>query len=218
MHGTEHDLDGCDRRAVADDCLREVAVSAPIVHGTAAWHEARRRYVTASEVAAVLGEYPWKTRGQVMAEKLGVAQPDEENDAMAWGSLMETPMLEFMRKRWRWPLRTAQELVFDAACPRLAATPDAFLELPWGSALVEMKTTRQWPKTWAGKAPLYYEIQVNAQMACTGHRYGCVVALHLGTMEMKSYPVERNDRVIARIRREVEAFWSEVDAAAQPSK
>ena len=60
---------------------------------TAAWHEQRRNYLTASEVSAVLGTCKYRTSEELMKQKIERIQiPD--NPAMAHGRHYEDEALD----------------------------------------------------------------------------------------------------------------------------
>jgi len=57
--------------------------------GSVAWHAWRNQGVGASEAAAILGEYPWKNRKRLMAEKCGLGDSSFNSAAMAFGTATE---------------------------------------------------------------------------------------------------------------------------------
>lgn len=191
-----------------------------------AWLLQRKQFVTASDVAALLGESPYKTRDQLRMEKLGLAdeQPTEEHMEIALA--LEPAILEMARVRFGWDTHHNQDLHIDGTCPRLAATPDAWMETPYGTTLVQVKVTRSaaqedcQPFTKGGKpstaaflngAPLNYQLQVQAEMAVMGCKHAVVLALHTAPLKLRSYYVARHDGAIACIRSEVTKFWAEIE-------
>jgi predicted phage-related endonuclease len=191
------------------------------------WLEQRKKFITASDVAALLSESPYKTPEHLRMEKLGLADDfagDESTD-LALG--LEPWVLEQANKKFGWRTRHNTELVLDKVCSRLAATPDATMETPYGLAVVQVKVTRSAAQedcravTKGGKpssaafltgAPLHYQLQVLTEMMCTGTRLGCVLALHTTPLKLRAYPVQYNELAAARIRRETIRFWAEIEA------
>lgn len=58
----------------------------------AAWLAARRRGITGTDIAAILGLNPWRTALDVYLEKRGEGTPATLNEAMWWGSYLEEGM------------------------------------------------------------------------------------------------------------------------------
>lgn len=56
---------------------------------TTEWHEQRRAGIGGSDVAALLGLSKWKSPYQLFLEKTGNAPPQEDNEAMYWGRMLE---------------------------------------------------------------------------------------------------------------------------------
>lgn len=184
----------------------------------AAWLEQRKQYVTASDVAAVLGENPYCTRERVMAEKRGVARDEPDHDArvrMALGTHCEPGIAEAAHEVFGWSLVKVGVLIPDSVEPRLAATPDYVLESPWGDVNCQVKMTRAYHRGksgWGVKGPpIHYQIQVQAEMACMGLEHSVLLVCHAGELSLRSYYVARHEGVIAKIRREVVRFWQEME-------
>jgi putative phage-type endonuclease len=184
-----------------------------------AWLEQRKRYLTASDVAAVLGENPYCTREQVIAEKCGLARDEPDHDArvrMALGTHLEDGIAETAREVFGWDLQKHGQLTADLVEPRLAATPDYFMATPWGHVNIQVKMTRAYHRGksgWGVKGPpLHYQIQVQAEMACTMTSHSVLLVCHAGELSLRSYYVPRHEATIARIRAEVAKAWKEIEA------
>lgn len=193
-----------------------------------AWLEARKRLLTASDAAALLSISPYKTLAQLRMEKLGLADEWTGDESSDLALALEWPILEIANRKFGWNCVHNTELIVDRECPRLAATPDAMMESPWGLTCVQVKVTRSAaqedcaPTTKSGKpstaaylngAPIHYQIQVVAEMACTGARHGVLLALHLTPLKLRAYYVPFHPMLVARIRRETRRFWNEIDQA-----
>lgn len=195
------------------------------------WLAERRKYVTASDVAALLGESPYKdrTRAQLIMEKLGLADEFKGNESTELGMAFEHGVFDVARARWGWEIRpNGSELVRDAHCSRLAATPDATMPTPWGIGVIQVKWTTCRaqedcsPTTKSGEpstaayvrgAPLHHQLQCQAEMACTGAMGAVLLVVHTAApyMKLRPYYVQRHEMVIARIRRETVKFWEEIE-------
>lgn len=136
----------------------------------------RRRYLGASEVAAVLGKSPYSTPADVLAGKLG-ATGVEETPAMRVGTALEPLILAEWSAARGIELDVSQPLVYHPEASWLASHPDG-LALP---TAVEVKTyserTRdEWDPDLADGVPVHYLLQCQTVMACTGARVCYLVA------------------------------------------
>ena len=60
-----------------------------VKQGTDIWLALRKNFVCASEVSAIMGMNPYKTRQEVLDEKLGLREPDLDNSRMRRGRELE---------------------------------------------------------------------------------------------------------------------------------
>ena len=195
-----------------------------------AWLAERMRYVTASDVASLLGENKHKTRESLMLEKRGLLAGFKGNEYTELASEFEEPLFKVARRRYGWSLfANGLELHVDKECPRHAATPDAIMVTPWGLAVVQTKwSTCQAqkdikPVTKSGKPseaiylngpPLNYQLQVQSEMACTGFEHAVLLVMHTCPpkgLTLVPYYIPRHTGAISRIRREVNLFWNEIE-------
>ncbi len=193
------------------------------------WLRQRHDRITASDVATLLGESKHHSRADLIDRKSTrydqLAHYSSESTDL--GTELEPAILEIAKRRHGWALSRNYTLLLDLRCPRLGATPDAFLSSPWGEAVVQVKFTSCQPpercKTarkdgkpseaaFAFGAPLDYQIQIQAELAVTGLDHGVLLVLHsAGGFALRAYYVPRHEAVIERIRREVVAAWSEIE-------
>jgi putative phage-type endonuclease len=169
--------------------------------------EARRSYLGASDVGAVVGVDPFKTALDVFASKLGLSKPTD-SVATRLGNLFEGPILfEYARME-------GVELAFPAtirgAEPWIAATPDAVVVAP--ERLVECKVVGyRMAHRWGAEddgvegVPIYVLTQVQWAMGVGGWAEADVIAL-LGT-ELRRYRVPRDDEMIAMLVDACRQFW-----------
>lgn len=185
------------------------------------WHEQRRYGIGASDVAAILGLSPWATPLDVYEAKMGVPRTIDEN--LAWfGHALEpvisdwvaakhpevgtiTQGFSFRSKPWPW---------LTAAPDRLAYTRKTGLD----PVPVELKTSSAFSRaTWDAGVPLYYEAQVQAQIAVLGADRGWLAVLHGGNEPQLHGPILRDeefiqDELVPRTR----VFWQEHVLAQVP--
>lgn len=188
------------------------------------WLAARREGVGASEVAAILGLSPWASPLSVWASK--VLGEDEEHTAdaeerMRWGSLLEPVILAEYARRTGADVHPVEQQTPDSIIRharwdegvRLSATLDAYLG---SDGVVEVKTTSAYQaEAWTDGAPLHYQVQVQAQLACEGGARGVIVAL-VGGQRLVWHEVERDEAAIAMIEDAVAEFWGYVERREPP--
>ena len=176
------------------------------------WHEARRSSLGASEVAAVLGLSPWQTPLSVYMAKMGVRNEIPENLAY-FGRALEPVIAQWIEDTRPEVGDLAEGLsARSQEWPWLSVSPDriAFDDLPpvWPKIPVELKTSSAFGRDkWAEGVPLFYQAQVQAQIAVLDAPYGWLAVLHGGN-EPELYRVERDDDFIDNhLIPKTKAFW-----------
>lgn len=188
------------------------------------WHEARRSSLGASEVAAVLGLSPWQTPLSVYRAKLGVRNEIPENLAY-FGRALEPVIAQWIRdthpevgllsdgfsarsERWPW---------LSVSPDRIAYVPLDGDEPPFRYIPVELKTASAFGRDkWSGGVPLFYQAQVQAQIAVLDAPYGWLAVLHGGN-EPELYRIERDDDFIeGHLIPKTKRFWEDHVLAQVP--
>lgn len=190
------------------------------------WLEQRKRFITASDVAALLGKSPYKSREELELEKSGVTEGFAGNEHTDLALALEPWVIEQANKRFGWDIKGNSDLYVDEVYSRLAATPDGLLELNGTKFVVQVKVTRSYAQedckqynkfgkpskqAFLHGPPEHYEIQVNAEMACTGADKGILLVLHLTPLKLRTYPIERNETIIKTMRIATEMFWRKLE-------
>lgn len=67
--------------------------------GSAPWLAFRKNHITATDSGIILGLNPWKTPYQLWEEKLGLREPEPENDKMREGTLLEEKARRFINEK-----------------------------------------------------------------------------------------------------------------------
>ncbi len=194
------------------------------VRDRAHWLSMRASNIGGSQIASVCGVSPWQTRFELFHEKAralaGVPPPEhEQNEAMFWGSVLEGAIAEGIRQRCGLVLRHVDDYHLHPSVPGMGASLDyEILDDPRGPGALEIKTVdravfaRDWTED---SAPLYYELQLMHELACTGWSWGLLAAL-VGGNDLRLYERVRHPSAIARIEQEVIAFWESVRANKPP--
>lgn len=181
------------------------------------WHEARQSSLGASEVAAVLGLSKWQTPLSVYMAKQGVRNEIPEN--LAYFGRESEPMIA------GWIMHTRPDLGmvgpgFSARSddwPWLTVSPDRIISDSGKPIPVELKTSSAFSRSdWDNGVPLYYQVQVQAQIAVLDAPYGWLAVLHGGN-DAELHRIERddefiNDHLIPKTRE----FWERHVTAGVP--
>lgn len=202
------------------------------------WLAARSGYLTASDVAPVMGLSPYKTRDGVMQEKLGALPLFDisRQPRVAAGRYLEAGVIAWALFDRGWEGHgNGHNLVVSPTLPYLAATPDAYIETPWGHELMECKNVAErsrmyWkadakdtvvPSTilragtdspgrgWA--VPRHYWCQLMVQLHCTNKESGWIVAC-VGGVDRVDMRFLRDRAWEEKMLSAVQTFWAEKTA------
>ena len=185
---------------------------------TPEWHALRKTGIGASEAAAACGLSPYSTRRHLYHEKIGELEQNGNEELLHVGNLME-PTVQYMFE-YRTGIKVAASpmgLYRSSENPFMLATPDALLE---SNELAEWKTT-----TWRRGAelgeqesdhmPHDWVVQAQQQMYVVGLDV-CHVAVFLDIQTLKTYRVERNDRLIEGIIEAEDELWQRIENRDPP--
>lgn len=192
-----------------------------LVQGSAEWFAARLGRVTASRVADVVAKTKtgWGASranymAQIIAERLtGEAAESYSNAAMQWGTEKEPDA------RAAYEFRTDAEVVAVGFVPHptivmSGASPDGLVD---EDGLVEIKcpnTATHIDALLGQKIAEKYVLQMQFQMACSGRQWCDFVSFDPRlpeSMRMFVKRVERDDKAIGDLEREIAFFLEEVD-------
>lgn len=188
------------------------------------WLARRRDLITASDVAAILGEDPRRGALTVWAEKLGFVEPADA---------------PWMRRGRRFEGPIAEEYAEDTG--RLVFAPDPYAiaihpDVPWLGATLDRETEGSIAnpapapgrgplelknvsglkaKEWRAEPPRHFLIQVQAQIACTGAQWASLAGL-IGGLSLAWVDVPRHDRFIAAMLPKLERFRWHVQERIPP--
>lgn len=178
--------------------------------------EARRAWVGASDVAAILGISPYATAGDVYWAK--VAQLEGiETPATERGRYCERSVLDWFEDQMGVKLARDVTVACEAE-PLIVSQLDG--QMPDGTP-VEAKTAAvdsEWGDEYTDQIPDSYMAQAQTQILCTGADVCHVPALVAGfrSLEFRRYVVRRHDDIIEAILEHVREFWAQVEARTPP--
>jgi putative phage-type endonuclease len=185
-----------------------------------AWLEGRKGHVGGSDVAALFGVNPYKSAYELWAEKSGLIDASVlETEAMFWGKALEP----FIASRYREVTGRETTLLGlriyrPAACEHLGTTPDAEVVDPERDepGVLSIKNVTQYKANdWEDEPPVYYQIQLQAELAATGASWGSFGVL-IGGNKFHWLDVKRNDRFIELLFERVRDFKRRVDEQDAP--
>lgn len=183
--------------------------------------EVRRRHVGSSEAAALFNLSPHLTRLELYLRKRGeIPEPDlSGNEAVSWGNYLEPAIGQAVADRTGWAVRKVHRYVTHPAVEGMGCSLDfEILNHQRGPGVLEIKTVdrlvflREWPDD---LPPIHHELQLQHQLACTQRTWGAFGVL-VGGNHLRVIPYERHLGAIARLEREVESFWREVQEGREP--
>lgn len=177
-----------------------------------AWLAHRHDGIGASEAAAIVGANPYLSPFALWAEKLGLAEPREETDAMRWGTRLEPLVAEHYAQETGREVYTPTPWTvhISGARPWMRCTLDRTVRCetqPGVIGVLELKTANaRLADQWVEEPPLPYVIQVQHQLAVTGYLWGSLAVL-IGGQTFRWVDIARNDEFIAVLIEAEAAFW-----------
>jgi putative phage-type endonuclease len=198
--------------------------------------ELRKTSAGGSDVAAICGLHPYKTRIDVFEQKV-LGRQVEVNEPMHWGIELETPAANvWARMRQRW-LR-AVDSVSDRRWPHVHATPDRAVFLARvpdlaRAKLLQLEQFRQaerglevkapgwrererWGEPGTDQIPVEHLVQVQHCMGVTGvHTWSVVAAID---RQITEYEVQFSARAFERLYERSARFMVDHVLAGVPPK
>jgi putative phage-type endonuclease len=180
------------------------------------WLELRKRDITSTESAALLGLSPYTTRFELYNQKMkGEKSNAYRNEAMLWGNLLQDTIANEYARREGWEIRRMDEYIriedlrIGSSFDYLAASGD----------ILEIKNVseRSYAQGWTdGRAPGHIECQVQHQLLVSGRDVCYIGALVGGNRLAPLLKRGRNDELINDILRACSEFWTCVDQKNPP--
>lgn len=172
-----------------------------------AWLKLRHRHANASDAAVYVGHHPHKTLADLAAEKLAPEPVENGNRATERGHRLEAAVADWWADEHG--IRIFEPTVMFS-CGRLLATLDRGLVGNDREAL-EVKTTRHE----VDGVTDYWWWQAQAQMACANLERVHFAVLD-GTMDLRSFTVDREQHAIDQLLEAIERVWAFLDLGMVP--
>ena len=194
----------------------------------------RATYLGGSDAAAILGLSKWATPYQVWLKKTGQAVEEpadkQREKVLKRGRKLEPYVLEMLIEELEDRGHDVQGIRVstpddpnryqDAELPFLAAEIDVELKVDGEDVNGELKTVhpfaaKEWGEQGTDDIPAYYTAQVMHGLMVRPKRISVVGAL-IGADDLRVHLVERDDEIIAGIRRMEVEFWRMVETIRCP--
>jgi len=187
---------------------------------TEEWYALRPKYIGASEVAALFGHSPYLTKFELWHQKRGnIEDSFQENERVFWGSVLEPAIARGAAETHGWKLDKPAGYYVHDSVEGMGATPDYIItDKEKGEGLLEIKSI-DWivfKDSWdEGEPPIHYLLQLQHQLACTGHKWGAIAAL-VGGNQLEIFTYDRHEATISKIEQAVKEFWGSVREGQEP--
>lgn len=185
------------------------------------WLSLRAQDLTSTDVAALFGMSPYKTKFELWHEKRsGEPVRIAQNDRMKWGSRLEASIAAGIAEDQGWIIRPFKEYVRDPEL-RIGSSFDFLIYSPTGSAtaydaILEIKTVdalafrNGWTVTGDFiEAPAHIELQVQHQLLVSGLSVAYIGVL-IGGNDVRILQRKADDGVHAAIRAKAAEFWRSI--------
>lgn len=177
----------------------------------------RTKFLGGSDASVVLGINPWRTPLDLWRDKTQPAMPENADPGrqrvLDRGKRMEPYVVDLLAAETGMAILARNERYIDPEHAFLAAEIDAEALLSERNERVnvEIKTVspfkaRDWGELGGDEIPVYYTAQAQHGLMITG-RALCVFGVLIGGDDFRIYRVQRDDEIIAALRRREVDFW-----------
>lgn len=181
------------------------------------WLAARRLNLGASEVAALFGQNPWESYYSLWAKRCGLV-PDlhPSSEQMEWGRALEEPIAQRYAKETGFCLQDLGRwtILRNPTIKGLACTLDRIIvtgDENVGALEIKTRGAHADPTD----IPLMYEIQLQAQLAVTGWKWGALAIL-TGGQQFTRRDFNAHRGFQATLLDRVTEFWRRVELRDPP--
>lgn len=182
------------------------------------WLKYRKRGIGGSDVAAILGISKWKSAVGLWLDKTNQSsEPEEENEAMLWGSIMEPVIRNHFAEVMGQPVVEVKAMLRHPEYPFMLADVDGVTVDDEGNpAILEIKTASEYKRgEWEDDIPAYYQTQVQHYLCVTGVGKAYVAVL-IGGNSFKVFEVDADAEVQQMLIAVERDFWNKVQNMIRP--
>ncbi len=182
------------------------------------WLKYRKRGIGGSDVAALLGISKWTSAVALWLDKTNQTnEPEEVNEAMRWGQLLEPVIREQFRQITGRPVVEVKAILQHPQYPFMIADIDGLtVDEDGAPAILEVKNVSEYKRSeWSQGVPAYYQTQVQHYLLVTGVQKAYVIAL-FGGNSSGVYTVQTDPEVQQMLVQVESDFWSKVQNLIRP--
>lgn len=176
---------------------------------------ARLSGIGGSDAAAILGLSRYKTPLAVYQEKRGEAAPQDDNEAMLWGRVLEPVIRQQYAERTGRTVRIPDNLIRHGSHDWMIANLDGMTD---DGRVIEIKTARVaagWGEPGTDEVPHEYLLQVQHYMAVTGFPVADIAVL-IGGSDFRLYEIHADHELQSLLIHEEGLFWQCVERGEPP--
>ncbi len=180
------------------------------------WLDVRRTGIGSSDAAASVGLNPYQSQLELWMVKTGrgaalpQVDPNDDSSPMFWGSLLESFVAAHYTKKSGNRVRKINAVLQHPVHAWMLANLDREVMGSLEVQILECKTAgMNGAKLWRDGVPEYVVLQVQHQLAVTSKAAADVAVLVCGN-EFRTYRIERDDALIARLIELEAKFWDYV--------
>lgn len=176
----------------------------------------RGTYIGGQQIAAIVGQHPYMSAGQVYAHSVtGQTEDISDVGVIRRGLICERGFIDHIVSQLKPKYWDNDVFVIDPDVPFFAGTQD-LVEMDEDGAIVhihELTVTSsrmidKWGNDGDPNGPMRYKwIQCQWYIGITGAKAGTIWLFVADTGEIRSYPVERSEDSITKLRDLGEEFW-----------
>ena len=180
----------------------------------------RRKWLGGSDIASVFGVSPWKSALELYEEKTAevyevpVVEPEREK-LYRRGKKLEPWVMELLEEERGITIFKKNQRYSDDEFPWMACEVDFEFVNDLGSICNgEVKTVNafaagDWGEQGTDDIPLYYCLQTLWGLMIKRERPMALVGALIGADDLRVYEVQRDDELIAEMRKRALVFWNE---------
>lgn len=189
--------------------------------GSPEWLAARHEGIGASDTPSILeAEGAYKTRLQVWAEKVNkeVQAIEDERfmEILTFGHKMEPVIRETLQERTGMKVVPEKRTLAHPEHPFIRANLDGWIEMDGVMVPAELKNVSEFMGSkWEDEPPLKFNIQLQHQMYVVGADRGVLAAV-IGGNRFVYAVIDRNEKFISQMERELIRFWEMVTNNDRP--
>lgn len=190
------------------------------------WLEAKKQDVTSTEVAALFGLNPYKSRLRLWHEKAGNVEADyEDNPFMKWGRRLQNAVAQGICEDQGWNGLMDLRLYYarDPSLKLGASFDFSVITDEKRHAMLEIKVAEKFSKEMGwfdDKAPIPYEFQIQAQLHLAMREDAKIEIGVIGTLGARQhtrlYFREYDAALGSLIDEEVHKFWKSIEINSPP--